>query len=207
MSKIIENDILAGNFENKYDTKNPVARYLVNNFLFAIKELVTKVGEEINSITDVGCGEGYLASYLNEMNIASIKACDFSTQILDIAKDLNKNSGISFYQRSIYDLRKEEDGADMILCCEVLEHIENPELGIKRLRDISNKYILLSVPDEPLWRFLNMCRGKYLRDFGNTPGHINHWSSRSFIKVISGYAEVIEVRKPLPWTILLCKKN
>ena len=36
------------------------------------------------------------------------------------------------------------------------------------------------MPREPLWRGLNMARGAYLKDLGNTPGHVNHWSKRSF---------------------------
>ena len=39
-------------------------------------------------------------------------------------------------------------------------------------------HLLVSVPREPLWRALNVARGAYLRELGNTPGHVNHWSKR-----------------------------
>jgi hypothetical protein len=50
-----------------------------------------------------------------------------------------------------------------------------------------------------------MARGAYVRDFGNTPGHLNHWSRRSFVSLLSGYGEVTETRSPFPWTMLLVR--
>jgi hypothetical protein len=50
-----------------------------------------------------------------------------------------------------------------------------------------------------------MARGKYLLQGGNTPGHIQHWSSRGFVELVSRHFEVVKVRKPLPWTMLLCR--
>jgi hypothetical protein len=59
------------------------------------------------------------------------------------------------------------------------------------------------VPREPVWRMTNMARGAYLRDLGNTPGHLNHWSKRSFVSLLSRYGTVEHVRSPFPWTMLL----
>ena len=52
---------------------------------------------------------------------------------------------------------------------------------------------------------LNMARGEYLRNLGNTPGHIQHWSSASFLELLRKTVKVVEVRKPLPWTMVLCR--
>jgi hypothetical protein len=52
-----------------------------------------------------------------------------------------------------------------------------------------------------------MSRGKYLRSFGNTTGHLNHWSSKDLIRIIEHkFGRVINIEKPLPWTIILAKK-
>jgi hypothetical protein len=61
------------------------------------------------------------------------------------------------------------------------------------------------VPREPLWRGLNMARGAYWRSLGNTPGHVNHWSKREFVSLLSGYGAVEEARSPFPWTMLLVR--
>jgi hypothetical protein len=37
----------------------------------------------------------------------------------------------------------------------------------------------------------------------NTPGHLNHWSLRQFRALLASYSEVVEVRRPFPWTMLL----
>ena len=61
----------------------------------------------------------------------------------------------------------------------------------------------MSVPREPVWRMLNMARGAYVRDLGNTPGHINHFSKRSFARVVARHGEIVEMRSPFPWTMAL----
>ena len=69
----------------------------------------------------------------------------------------------------------------------------------------AERYLLVSVPREPLWRGLNMARGAYLAQLGNTPGHLNHWSRRSFARLLSRFGQVVELRSPFPWTMLLVR--
>ena len=53
---------------------------------------------------------------------------------------------------------------------------------------VARRWLLVSVPHEPLWRALNVARGAYLRELGNTPGHLNHWTRAAF--VLAAHAEV-----------------
>ena len=110
-----------------------------------------------------------------------------------------------FQVKSIYDLDTEADKADLIVCCEVLEHLEHPEEGLRALQSVVDRWLILSVPREPLWSVLNIVRGKYLKEFGNTPGHIQKWSKNSFLRLVSNYFQVLEVKTPLPWVMLLCQ--
>ena len=50
-----------------------------------------------------------------------------------------------------------------------------------------------------------MARGAYLKDLGNTPGHVNHWSKRSFVSLLGRHGDVVEARSPFPWTMLLVR--
>jgi hypothetical protein len=68
---------------------------------------------------------------------------------------------------------------------------------------VARRHLLVSVPHEPLWRALNVARGAYLRELGNTPGHVNHWTRRGFVAMLSRHGQVIEVRSPFPWTMVL----
>ena len=54
-------------------------------------------------------------------------------------------------------------------------------------------------------RVLNVARGAYWSQLGNTPGHLNHWSRRSFIQLLGDHGEIVEVRSPFPWTMLLVR--
>ena len=61
----------------------------------------------------------------------------------------------------------------------------DPEHTVAEMARVALRHLLVSVPREPLWRGLNMARGAYLKDLGNTPGHLNHWSKRSFVALLS----------------------
>jgi hypothetical protein len=65
--------------------------------------------------------------------------------------------------------------------------------------------VIIAVPNEPLWRILNILRFKYFKDLGNTPGHLNHWSKRKLKRLLSNYGDVIKIYKPLPWLIAVVK--
>jgi hypothetical protein len=88
---------------------------------------------------------------------------------------------------------------------EVLEHLPDPEHTLGEMARCASRRLLVSVPREPLWRALNMARGAYWRSLGNTPGHLNHWSKRSFVELLARHGEVVEVRSPFPWTMLLVR--
>jgi hypothetical protein len=93
----------------------------------------------------------------------------------------------------------------MASAIEVLEHVPDPERTVAEMARVAERWLLVSVPREPLWRGLNMARGAYLKDLGNTPGHVNHWSKRSFVQMLSRHGKVEEARSPFPWTMLLVR--
>ncbi|MCA9691003.1 MAG: hypothetical protein KC636_15460, partial [Myxococcales bacterium] len=88
-------------------------------------------------------------------------------------------------------------------CCEVLEHLEDPAAGLAELARVARGHVLLSTPWEPAWRAMNVARGRYLRALGNTPGHIQHFSRRGLLRLAQTRLDVVAVRRPLPWTVLL----
>lgn len=79
---IIEEGVVAGNFYNKYKTKNPIARYFMQGFVKSVIELVSAT--HTDDIHEVGCGEGYLSAILAKGN-SRIRASDFSQQVIDKA--------------------------------------------------------------------------------------------------------------------------
>jgi 2-polyprenyl-3-methyl-5-hydroxy-6-metoxy-1,4-benzoquinol methylase len=90
----------------------------------------------------------------------------------------------------------------VVVAAEVLEHLTDPELGLREMARVSRGHLVLSVPREPIFRSCNLVAGRYVRDLGNTPGHLNHWSRASFVRFVSRVAQVREVSTPFPWTTI-----
>lgn len=201
-----ENGIVVGNTYDKYGSSNPIERWLMKGFMTAMTELVNKV--KPTSIHEVGCGEGYWTLKWLEKGIVAC-ASDFSNEVIALAQANARSRNLpaeSFKVCSINDLNPQVDAANLVVCCEVLEHLEKYDNGLLALQTITNPYLIISVPREPLWSVMNIVRGKYWRDWGNTPGHIQKWSQRQFVVLVSRYFEVLEVRSPIPWTLLLCRR-
>lgn len=200
-----EDGIVIGNTYDKYGTRNPIARRMVQGFESSLSGLVSKVNP--GSVHEVGCGEGYWVMRWLGQDIDA-RGSDFSTQVIGMAQENARACGLAperFAVRSIYDVEPERDSADLIVCCEVMEHLEQPQKALQALQRITTSDLILSVPREPLWRVLNLARGKYVPALGNTPGHLQHWSRRGFISLVSRFFDVVEVVSPLPWTMLHCK--
>jgi SAM-dependent methyltransferase len=200
-----EDGIVIGNTFDKYGSTNPLVKWMMAGFDGALSRFVEAA--DPTTIHEVGCGEGYWV-----MNWAArgkaVKGTDFSVQVIDMARKNAAQRGLDpdlFEVRSIYDVEPGRDSADLVVCCEVMEHVDDPERAFQALTRIVGKDLIISVPREPLWRALNMARGKYLSDLGNTPGHINHWSSAGIRRLASRHFDVVAMAQPLPWTMLHCK--
>lgn len=201
-----EAGIVIGNVYDKYSSSNPIVKHIMRGFTETLTDFILKC--EPDTIHEIGCGEGYWVMHWIEHGFQA-RGSDFSEAVIQLSKENAKNKGISpssFCVRSIYELDEKLDSADLVVCCEVLEHLDNPEAGLHALQNAVQKNLIISVPREPLWCLLNLARGKYITSLGNTPGHVQHWSHKAFINLVSKYFDVVEVRTPLPWTMLLCKK-
>lgn len=204
---LAEKGVVTGNAYDKYGSANPVVRRLMAGYDFSLSVLIEKVKPA--SLHEVGCGEGYWTLRWLRQGIAA-RGSDFSEKVIELARTNAAEQDLPpdcFKVCSIYDLNPEIDAAEMVVCCEVLEHLERTRDGLEMLRSIARPYLIASVPREPLWSLMNLARGKYVRRLGNTPGHVQKWSRQEFVKLMSRYFEVEEVRTPIPWTILLCRSK
>ena len=189
----------------KYASSNPISKKLVQGFYEQLVALY-KLTESVDTYIEVGCGEGYVTrSLLDFKKPTTAKAIDIDPKEVKDAKELLPDCTVNV--GSIYSVEARDNSFDLVVCCEVLEHLERPEDALAELHRISNDYVLLSVPREPLWRILNMVRFKYWSDLGNTPDHKNHWSRKSFIKFVEQRFEVVNHLSPVPWTMVLARKK
>ena len=194
----------AGNVYDKYGTRNPIERRLVDAFLADVRELVGVSGAQ--QAHEVGCGEGELAMMLARQGL-TVRGTDIAAGVIEEARARAAAAGleIPFRAAPVDSLNPASDAAELIVCCEVLEHLADAERGLETIAALARPWLLVIVPREPLWRVLNLTRMKYVRELGNTPGHLGHWSRRGFLEFLRERVEVVEVRSPLPWTMALCR--
>ncbi|HEX6585232.1 MAG TPA: methyltransferase domain-containing protein [Solirubrobacterales bacterium] len=193
-----------GNVYDKYATANPIERRLVAGFMARLDDLVQRTGAR--EVHEVGCGEGELSIRLARRGLR-VRGSDAFPEVLEEARERARAAGveISYEATPVEELDPVRHAAELIVCCEVLEHLADPELALDVLAGLARPWLIASVPREPLWRALNMARLSYVGDLGNTPGHLSHWSRRRFVRFLSRRFEVLEVRSPLPWTMALCR--
>lgn len=198
--------MIAGNFEDKYNSKNPISKLLVKSFLKTFQELLYISGTP-KKIVELGTGEGELIKeVLKHFPGSKVWGSDISREIVKKATANLKGRGVKLSTQDIHKLSYREKYFDLVICCEVLEHVENPEKALREIRRITRGKVILSVPQEPLWRILNISRGKYLKNFGNTPGHLNHFTPAQFSGLVerSGF-KILLKKYPLPWQMVLAK--
>jgi 2-polyprenyl-3-methyl-5-hydroxy-6-metoxy-1,4-benzoquinol methylase len=191
-----------GNTYDKYGSTNPVVKRLMRGFHEALDELWEAAAP--GSVLDVGCGEGVLTSrWAERLDGGRIVGIDLDDPKLRAEWDARRRPNLEYRAEDATSLSFGDDEFDMAAAIEVLEHLPEPEATLAEMARVARRHLLVSVPREPLWRMLNMARGAYLRDLGNTPGHLNHWSKVGFHSLLTNYGKVQEVRTPFPWTMLL----
>ena len=191
-----------GNTYDKYGSTNPVVRRLMAGFERTLDELFTQAAPA--SVLDVGCGEGVLTEqWAQRIAPGRVVGIDLEDPKLAAEWAGRQRHNLTFSPMEVERLQFADDEFELVAATEVLEHVTDPERALAEMARVAARYLLVSVPHEPLWRVLNVARGAYLRQLGNTPGHLNHWTRRSFAGLLSRYGDVIETRAPFPWTMLL----
>lgn len=191
-----------GNILDKYRVDHPVERRLVDGFLRALDGVLPSVAP--TRILEVGAGEGEISERVRErFPEASVVSIDLHDPAL--GDEWRRRRAVGAFA-DVRQLPFPDDTFDLVLGIEVLEHVEGPDDALAEIRRVARDDVVLSVPREPIWRVANVLRGRYVRDLGNTPGHLNHWSTRSFRSWVAGTFEVGATRTPFPWTILSARR-
>ncbi len=196
--------IVTGNTYDKYGSSNPVVKRLMAGFERALEELYAQAAPA--SVLDVGCGEGVLVHrWATEHPQTRLVGIDLEEPSIQAGWAERVAPNLSYQVMHAENLPFADGEFELASAIEVLEHVPDPAHTIAEMARCASRHLLVSVPREPLWRMLNMARGAYWSELGNTPGHLNHWSRRSFVAALSRHGRVVEVRSPFPWTMLLVR--
>lgn len=188
----------------KHTSRNPIQKLLIKNFYSSLISLAKPLKAE--SILDAGCGEGFTMEKFYKNGVGKkIEGIEYAKDAIAFGKKLFPD--LTFTQGSVYELPHKSNSFDLVICTEVLEHLEKPAKALGEMLRVSKKYLIISVPNEPFFMLSNFLRGKNLARFGNDEGHINHWSPLSFKKYLEKNGLKIEkVRLPFPWITIIGTK-
>jgi 2-polyprenyl-3-methyl-5-hydroxy-6-metoxy-1,4-benzoquinol methylase len=193
-----------GNTYDKYGSTNPVVRRLMTGFEGALDGLFARAAPR--SLLDVGCGEGVLTlEWAERLGDARVVGIDLDDPKLRAEWAARARPNLEFRAQEATALPFDDGEFALAAAIEVFEHVPEPEATLAEMARVADGHLLVSVPREPLWRGLNLARGAYLGALGNTPGHVNHWSRRGFLSLLSRYGTIEEARSPLPWTVALVR--
>ncbi len=193
-----------GNTFDKYGSTNRVVRRLMAGFRSTLDELFARAAPA--SVLDVGCGEGILTyEWAERLGEGPVVGIDLDDPKLRAEWARRSRANLEYRPADATALEFADGEFDLAAAIEVLEHVPDPEATLAEMGRVARRHLLVSVPREPLWRALNVARGAYVRSLGNTPGHVNHWSKRGFVSLLSRHGRVEQVRSPFPWTMLLVR--
>jgi 2-polyprenyl-3-methyl-5-hydroxy-6-metoxy-1,4-benzoquinol methylase len=195
---------VTGNTYDKYGSTNPVVRRLMAGFERTLGELFTQADPQ--SLLDVGCGEAVLTyKWAQRLAPRRVVGIDLEDPSIQAEWEQRKAPNLEYRIMKAERMPFADSEFDVATAIEVLEHVPDPAHTVAEMARVAERWLLVSVPREPLWRAVNLARGAYVKDLGNTPGHVNHWSKRSFVSLLGRHGEVVEARSPFPWTMLLVR--
>jgi 2-polyprenyl-3-methyl-5-hydroxy-6-metoxy-1,4-benzoquinol methylase len=193
-----------GNTFDKYGSRSPVVRRLMRAFEGSLDELFDAAAPR--SVLDVGCGEGVLTErWARQLGSGRVLGVDLPDPKLEREWSTRGGGNLEFRALQSPTLPFADREFDLVAAIEVLEHLQDPHATLAEMARVTRGQLLVSVPREPLWRALNVARGAYLRDLGNTPGHRNHFSHRAFVRLLEPYGQLSDMRTPFPWQVALVR--
>ncbi|HML34178.1 class I SAM-dependent methyltransferase [Sporomusa sphaeroides] len=155
--------------------------------------------KELDNILDLGCG---VATKINcffgkEFNIFGV---DQDSAIQKCKKLFCDGVYISEnFESPSYEVTKILPKCDMVICSDVIEHLENPDKLLEYIKKISkeNTYIVITTPERNSLVGINNKKP-------NNPAHIREWSFDEFAKYIkaSGFL-ILEHKVMLPFKFKL----
>lgn len=142
----------------------------------------------LDRIIDVGCGSGYkLMKYFFHKDTVGIE----TEPCLSFLKSKYPsrvwiNSGEPEKSFEFSNL-----SCDILICCDVIEHIINPNNLIEFLSNIDFKYLIISTPDRNILRYMEGYGDKAWQGPPVNPAHVREWTMNEFDNYISKSFNII----------------
>ena len=120
----------------KHKNQNPIQQALIANFYKTFFSVLKPL--KVSSILDVGCGEGFTLKKLEEHKIGKKnEGIDNSATAIKLGHKIYPN--LKLAEGDIYNLKYADSSFDMLICTEVLEHLDDPEKAVLEMKRVTKK--------------------------------------------------------------------
>lgn len=198
-------DMEENHLEKLYSSKNILVSYIHNKRLDTIVNLIPKKAGL--KILDAGCGEGQLLERISksfERKGLSVEL--FGSDITNVAlNNAKKRSNSKFFLEDLEKLHYLDESFDIIICTEVIEHVQNYKKVINELKRVlkSGGILIISFPNEQLWNISRFFLG---RKPIKVPDHVNSFSPRDIINEVKlKVIKILNIPFGLPYFIALTR--
>jgi 2-polyprenyl-3-methyl-5-hydroxy-6-metoxy-1,4-benzoquinol methylase len=159
----------ARNMDEFYADPNLMTHYFTKErlaFYRQVRDRLTRLKISPADVLDVGCGSGHLLSEVKAVfPAAHLTGVDFSPESIKLARKLHP--ALAFDVLSIFDVEQLGRQFDLILCTEVIEHLEEAGAAVEKLLAVCRPggAVVITVPEGRRDTFA---------------GHFNFWTPESF---------------------------
>jgi len=138
---------------------------------------------------DIGAGAGTFARPLSE-EVGSVECTELSDCLLRECERL----GFKTYGEDFLTLNLSQK-YDIVFAWHVLEHIEDVRSFVKKLKEISRKYVVIEVP--LLVALDGQGRRRTLKEpnLGNFDGHAHYFSEESFRYLFEDHFKILKIKE------------
>jgi SAM-dependent methyltransferase len=192
-----------GNTYDKYASTNAIEQRMMRGFLRTLDGMLDGISPR--RVLEVGVGEGEVMAHLRD-RFPGVPMIGLDLPDHELASGW-RTADMSCLFGDGTALPFPDNAFDLVLAIEVLEHVPGPDAALRELSRVCSGRLIASVPLEPIWRAGNLLRRRYVRQLGNTPGHVNHWSRRGFSHFVGGRFDLELVKSPLPWTMVRARAS
>lgn len=168
---------------HKYTHQNRFYQWHLQAFLDSVYALLEQT--DARTVLDAGCGEGFVTHALARKNPdLHLTGMDLSAEAVAYAEQ-HFGDLARFRTGNLYKLPFSDNSFDVVLCSEVLEHLEDTDRAVAELKRVARQYVLITVPREPYFKWLNDI-GRSL-GISPDPGHVNFWTKKTFQMFIDAH--------------------
>ncbi len=144
-----------------------------------ISDIVSRLPKGFHSVLDIGTRDGYIAELLTK-EFGEVWA-------LDLQKPKLNNKEIIAVQGDVTDLQFDNQSHDVVLCCEVLEHIPTCKLerACAEISRVAKHAVLIGVPYRQDLR-IGRTQCRECNSYNPPYGHVNSFDEKTLQRLFSG---------------------